>query len=327
MTNSELEEFAAALTREVHSGGNGTETISRLRARYVTLTYRLKNIREVRKRVDAHVRSRAVAFAPSKSERAMRRQAAEKALAAKQQNLLHLTPSAATGLYAFARDVLLGESGRHDIPEVLGALGFVTGRRSTELLRTGQFRAHERPPDGCVHYAYFLGQLKLRDAHLRRHLEREAQANDPRVDGYTIPLLAPCAAVIAGVRRVRRYFGPLATNEEANARTHHVASLAARLVRERFAPCVARFHDLRTIYAHVTHALQPAHARVAMPLHLRSVLGHSYEPGSLRSGLHYANAWIEPEAQTALRCVCSGSAEGERSFAGGKQLMNPRSKE
>ena len=313
MARAEIDAFAQALAGDVRAGGRGDATLAAVRARYGNVHYRIANIRRVRERAHAvYDAPRAPRFTPARAERAAARAHSARALAAKQRAVVEIDAEAARMLLAQARRAL-AHPAKVDVLDTFAALALVTGRRATEIVRTGVFRAVKTPTSAraaatprCVHHAHFTGQLKMRDVDIARHLRVTPAARDPRTDGFIIPLLAPCDEVTRGVARVRAFFGAhtRVSNADANARTHRFAARAAARVR-RHAPFVRRFHDLRTVYAHFTFVLQPEGERAAMHAHLRDTLGHAFGRAALATGLHYANAWVGARAQLALAETCA----------------------
>jgi hypothetical protein len=122
------------------------------------------------------------------------------------------------------------------------ALAFLTGRRTTEILKTGQLQALP----GYPYAAYFQGQLK-------NGLKNISTVTEDVEDVYVIPLLAKYQLINTNMESVQAHvatvIGPDGTNETVNQKFSNKLSKAAKAL---ILPHL-RFHDLRTMYALIAY--------------------------------------------------------------------------
>tara|TARA_X000000950_G_scaffold214102_1_gene257548 strand:+ start:465 stop:1487 length:1023 start_codon:yes stop_codon:yes gene_type:complete len=148
--------------------------------------------------------------------------------------------------------------------ETLVAVALVTGRRTAEILLTGEFDAPQQlqAETDNEFKACFRGQLK-------------AGIRDPN-RCYTIPLLAPRACVTAAIAKLRARW-PLSAGSRVSDVNRRFASTARRAALAHLTelhPSLTHLHAARQLYAIITyHACQPH--TYSMHGWIRRVLGHA----------------------------------------------------
>lgn len=116
---------------------------------------------------------------------------------------------------------------------ITAAIGVLCGRRSCEILCTGVFEASSRGSFACL----FHGAAKKRTTHRAEH----------------IPLLCKFKYLSRAIDHIRAEIRACGiTNSQMNARYSHKLGDSAKILMESVD---TKFHDLRAIYAMVTHNL------------------------------------------------------------------------
>ena len=115
---------------------------------------------------------------------------------------------------------------------ITAAVGVLCGRRSCEILRTGVFEPSSRGAYACL----FHGAAKKRGARQR---------------GEHIPVMCKFKYLDKAIEHARRHIDARSmSNTQMNSRYSHKLGDAAKLLTENVE---MRFHDLRAVYAMVTH--------------------------------------------------------------------------
>ena len=153
------------------------------------------------------------------------------------------------------------------------ALLFVSGRRSTELLnQRSTFRAIPERPFHCI----FVGQLK-------KHTAEECK------DAFMIPLLCRCDVFLAALTAFRATPKQRAILEGAysNKQVAKVYTSQLHYGQKRHLPMLNKMHDLRSLYARYVEAC--FEHTLAVPLLCKLVLGHD----DMSESLHYVSLRVE----------------------------------
>lgn len=143
------------------------------------------------------------------------------------------------------------------------ALALLTGRRMTEVLKTGGVQAIP----GYPYAAYFSGQLK-------NGLKNIVSVVDDEPDIYVIPLLCKFHLINSNLQELQRYVltvvGDSATNEMVNQK---FCGRLSKATKSMVLPQL-RFHDLRTIYALLAYESFKPH-RAGVNGFVAKSLGHT----------------------------------------------------
>lgn len=114
---------------------------------------------------------------------------------------------------------------------ITAALGVLCGRRSCEILRTGVFDISTKGNHACL----FYGAAKKRGTQRGEH----------------IPIMCKFKYLARAVVHIRREIDACSiTNTQMNSRYSHKLGDAAKILTQSLD---TRFHDLRAVYAMVTH--------------------------------------------------------------------------
>lgn len=147
---------------------------------------------------------------------------------------------------------------------ITAAIGVLCGRRSCEILCTGVFEASGRGPHACL----FHGAAKKRSAQRGEH----------------IPILCKFKYLYRAVDHIRQKIGACGiTNTQMNARYSHKLGDAAKILMESLD---SKFHDLRAIYAMVTHSVFENECSVN--IWLKKTLLHD----AIETSVHYSRCKV-----------------------------------
>ena len=139
------------------------------------------------------------------------------------------------------------------------AIALLTGRRQTEVLKTGAFSKAKGK-----FFTSFSGQLK---------------SDKP---AYLIPTLAPANEIIKAHSGLIALL-PFAPAEMSEIQVEHTANVPLNRYVKKFYDEALHFHDLRKLYA--AKAVQACPAQITPRAYLAGILGHA----EMKTGQHYEN--------------------------------------